>query len=89
MGAIDEPLLVTQRHLQGRVARATFTSIRSILVQTKYKTLWNTTIRDIILIAKSPIQSILQGGLLGISQSLRSMESNLHTGPTSVLNCVL
>ena len=90
MGAIDEPpFLVGKGQLQGRVARATSTSIWSILAQFKYKILQNTTIRDIILIANSPIRLLLQGGLSGTGQSLRSMKSDLHTRPTSVLNCVM
>ena len=89
MGAIDEPpFLVGKGRLQGRVATATSASIRSILAQSKYKILQN-IIRDIILIAKSPIRLLLQGRLSGTGQSLRSMESDLHTRPTSVLNCVM
>ena len=70
-------------------AGASSTSIRSIIAQSKYEIRQNTTIRDIILITNSPIRLLLQDGLLGTGQSLHSMEPDLHTRTTSVLNCVM
>ena len=75
--------------LQGQVAEASSTSIRAMIAQSKYKILQSTIIRDIISFTNSPIRSLLQGGLLGTGQSLHGMESDLHTRPTPVLNCVM
>ena len=91
IGAIDGPpfLIGKEDNYKIGFAGASSTSIRSIFAQSKYKILQNPTIRDIILITNSPIRLLLQGGLLGIGQSLYSMESDLHTRTTSVLNCVM